>query len=176
MKILRSWVAAAAAVTMAGAAQAALVDLGDGTVKDTNTNLIWLQNWNFNGERARWDAQNNWANDLTFAGSSDWAIPELSEYESLFGAYGDLTQVTAFTNVMSMYWSSTADVPGQILRTFHPAFGFGGIGIPSFDDSIYWAVAVRPGDVAAAVPEPQTLALALLALGATVVARRRRPA
>ena len=37
-----------------------------------------------------------------------------------------------------------------------------------------YAVAVRPGDVAAAVPEPQTLALALLALGATVVARRRR--
>ena len=39
-----------------------------------------------------------------------------------------------------------------------------------------YAVAVRPGDVAASVPEPQTLALALLALGATVVARRRRPA
>lgn len=36
------------------------------------------------------------------------------------------------------------------------------------------AVAVRPGDVAASVPEPQTLALILLALGATVAARRRR--
>lgn len=41
-------------------------------------------------------------------------------------------------------------------------------------------VAVRPGDVVAlvvvaAVPEPQTPALALLALGATVVARNRRP-
>jgi len=31
------------------------------------------------------------------------------------------------------------------------------------------------GDVAAAVSEPQTLALALLALSAAVVARRRRP-
>ncbi len=39
----------------------------------------------------------------------------------------------------------------------------------------FYAVAVRPGDVAAAVSEPQTLALALLALGAAVVARRRRP-
>jgi len=29
--------------------------------------------------------------------------------------------------------------------------------------------------VAASVPEPQTLALALLALGATMVVRRRRP-
>jgi hypothetical protein len=35
---------------------------------------------------------------------------------------------------------------------------------------------VRPGDVAADVPEPQTLALTLLALGAAVVTRRRRPA
>ena len=41
-----------------------------------------------------------------------------------------------------------------------------------------YALAVRPSDVAAPVPEPQTVALvlALLALGATVVARRRRPA
>jgi MYXO-CTERM domain-containing protein len=42
----------------------------------------------------------------------------------------------------------------------------------------YHAVAVRPGDVAASaadVPEPQSLALALLALGAAV-ATRRRPA
>ncbi|NDG39945.1 MAG: PEP-CTERM sorting domain-containing protein [Betaproteobacteria bacterium] len=35
-----------------------------------------------------------------------------------------------------------------------------------------YAVAVRPGEVAAFVPESQTLAL--LALGAPVVARRRR--
>lgn len=43
------------------------------------------------------------------------------------------------------------------------------------DKDFAWdAVAVHPGDVTA-VSEPQTLALALLALGATVVARRRRP-
>jgi hypothetical protein len=33
---------------------------------------------------------------------------------------------------------------------------------------------VPPGDVAPSLPEPQTLALTLLALGATVVAGRRR--
>ena len=38
-----------------------------------------------------------------------------------------------------------------------------------------FAVAVRPADVAAAVPEPQSLALVLLALGAGAVAWRRRP-
>ena len=38
-----------------------------------------------------------------------------------------------------------------------------------------YAVAVRPGDVAASVPEPQALALALMALGAAGLARRQRP-
>ena len=42
-------------------------------------------------------------------------------------------------------------------------------------NSALYAAAVRPGDMAASVPKPQTLALTLLALGATVVARRRRP-
>jgi len=37
-----------------------------------------------------------------------------------------------------------------------------------------YAGAVRPGDVAAAVPEPQTLALVMLALGATMVFRKGR--
>lgn len=40
----------------------------------------------------------------------------------------------------------------------------------------FYAVAVRPGDVTAAVPEPQTWALSLLALGAAVAVRRRRAA
>jgi hypothetical protein len=37
-------------------------------------------------------------------------------------------------------------------------------------------VAVRSGDVTAAVPEPQSLAMLLLGLGVVAVARRRRPA
>ena len=35
-----SWAAAAAIVALAGTAQATLIDLGDGTVKDDVTNLI----------------------------------------------------------------------------------------------------------------------------------------
>ena len=49
MKTLKTIAAAAAMVALTGTAQASLVSLGDGTVKDTNTNLIWLQNWNVNG-------------------------------------------------------------------------------------------------------------------------------
>ena len=37
-----------------------------------------------------------------------------------------------------------------------------------------FAVAVLPGDVAAAIPEPQTYALMLMGLGAVLLARRKR--
>ena len=56
MKTVKTWAAVADMVALTGAAQASLVSLGDGTVKDTTTNLIWLQNWNVNGPQ-NWVAQ-----------------------------------------------------------------------------------------------------------------------
>jgi hypothetical protein len=172
VKTLKTWAAAAAMVALTGAAQAGLVSLGDGTVKDTNTNLIWLQYWNVNG-LGNWGTQKAWAETTLdgFAGSNDWRLPEISEYAALFSLYGDLTQRGEFTNVQSgVYWSGT-EVSGTSARFFSPALGIPTIGSQGTQ---FFAVAVRPGDVIASVPEPQTLALALLALGATVVARRKR--
>ena len=71
-----------------------------------------------------------------------------------------------------IYWSGTEISPGIAAWNFRPFSGFHGA---TLKDSGYFAVAVRPGDAAASVSGPQTLALALLALGVTVVARRRRP-
>jgi len=172
MKTWKTWAAAAGMLALTGAAQAALVSLGDGTVKDTNTNLIWLQNWNVNGLQ-NWSAQKAWAETTLdgFAGSTDWRLPEISEYAALFTAYGDLTAVTNFTNVQSAGYLSGTEVAPGVVRAFQAFTGRQG---NFFNDSWLYAVAVRPGDVTASVPEPQTLALALLALSATVVARRRR--
>ncbi len=97
--------------------------------------------------------------------------------ESVLKQVGDTAEQIAnlalFSNVQSfVYWSGTeyAPDPGS-------AWGFStvnGVQLIGGKGSALYAVAVRPGDVTASVPEPQTLALALLALGATVVARRRR--
>lgn len=172
MKTLKTWVAAAAMVALTGGAQAALVSLGDGTVKDTNTNLIWLQNWNVNG-LANWGAQRAWAETTLdgFAGSNDWRLPAISEYDALLAAYGNLTQVAEFTGVQSgYYWSGTQFVWGLGSWSFLPSSGVR----QGYAQSLaLYAVAVRPNNVTASVPEPQTLALALLALGATMVVRRR---
>ena len=157
-------IAAAAMVAMAGAAQAALVSLGDGTVKDTTNKLIWLEDWNVNGSQD-FATQQAWAAGLNFAGRSDWVLPNISDYTSLFAQLGDLNQVSEFTNVQAgRYWSDN-------LRAFRPDNGDVN---PAGAGALFSAVAVRSGNVTVAVPEPQSLALALLALSAMGVARRRR--
>lgn len=100
-------------------------------------------------------------------------LPSSTDYATLFGEVGNLALQTVFTNVQpDLYWSGTELTPGSLAWFFHTGRGFQ---LDGDEDLQLFAVAVRPGDVAAPVPEPQTLALALLALGATVVARRRRP-
>jgi MYXO-CTERM domain-containing protein len=98
--------------------------------------------------------------------------------ESVLNQAGDTAEQIAnlalFSNVQSnFYWSGTEYAPiPSVAWVFGSDFG-----VQNRDDEsrFLYAVAVRPGDVAAAVPEPQTLALALLALGAMAVVRRRRP-
>ncbi|AOF83590.1 PEP-CTERM -sorting domain protein [Methyloversatilis sp. RAC08] len=70
------------------------------------------------------------------------------------------------------YWSGTADALDSGRAWIFGPSSFQGVTEKS---NALRAVAVRPGDVATSVPEPQTLALVLLALGAKVVARRKQP-
>ena len=98
--------------------------------------------------------------------------------ESVLNPAGDTAEQIAnlalFSNVQSYdYWSGTEYAPDPD-RAWYFSTVVGNQNV-DFKFSALYAVAVRPGDVAASVPEPQTLALALLALSATVVARRRRP-
>ena len=85
-----------------------------------------------------------------------------------------IANLALFSNVQfSVYWSGTENAPAPAFAWYFNAFD--GFQLTDGKPSALYAAAVRPGDVAAAVPEPQTLALTLLALGAAVMARRRRP-
>jgi|GEM_PF-5755078 len=71
------------------------------------------------------------------------------------------------------YWSGTEYAPNPIdACLFYTNARYQGF---SSKSPRLYAVPVRPADVAAALPEPQTLALVTLASGALVVAVRRRP-
>ena len=87
--------------------------------------------------------------------------------------YG-LANTGDFNNLQSnSYWSGLeyAPIPSLAWR-FNTNYGYQNGDYKT--DSLY-ALAVRPGDVVAAVPEPETYAMMLLGLSALVVAVRRRP-
>ncbi|MCV2357220.1 DUF1566 domain-containing protein [Paucibacter sp. B2R-40] len=88
--------------------------------------------------------------------------------------YG-LTNSGDFQNLQSnVYWSGTESAPNSNI-----AFSF--VTVSGYQDVYYnynylYSLAVRPGDVTSAVPEPQTLALTLCGLTGLLLARRHQRA
>lgn len=101
-----------------------------------------------------------------------------SAWTSVLDPTGDTAEQIAnlamFSNVQSYaYWSGLEYAPDTgFAWGFGTSNGYQGNGDKNL---AMYAVAVHPGDVAATVPEPQTLALMPLGLGAAVVASKRRP-
>ena len=176
--------AASATCTVSGVAKCAMF-------YNTTLDITILNDWNIG--RGVWSAtaaansaqalaESTGAAQTAFTG---WFLPTgddflpagaLNQYRSIRNDVGgSLASLQAqFDGVQSsFYWSGTEYAPLPANAFFFSTFDGGEFIIGK--DFAFYAVAVRPGDVAASVPEPQTLALALLALGATVVARRRRP-
>jgi hypothetical protein len=95
-------------------------------------------------------------------------------YTELGNVQFNATNAGPFQNFQKFfYWSGTAYAPNPDRAWFF--WITDGFQNNTDKSQAYYAVAVRPGDVAAIVPEPQTLALVLLALGAAMVTPRRRP-
>ena len=97
------------------------VDNGDGTITDNATGLMWMQNDSQNG--MNWEDALNYAENLEFAGYSDWRLPDVKELQSIVdytrspatsnsAAIDPLFQCTVITNEAgqvdySNYWSSS---------------------------------------------------------------------
>ncbi len=115
MSILRNLVIVMGASIVCTSAPAALVNLGDGTVKDEASNLIWLKDWDQLGADT-WFNQSAAVDALAFAGSSDWRLPTIDEYLALWAQVGSTTaglqshfddvQPTSINDIRLFHWSS----------------------------------------------------------------------
>lgn len=177
---------------MAASANAALVDNGDGTITDTSTNLMWLQDTNYaftsGYDDDGWMTRNDslaWVANLDYAGYEDWRLPSLNGLycggmsecigSELGGMYhislnfdsGEPDRAGPFTNLedMNEFWyGDTYDDFSESVYVFYSARGFHGF-LPQqgMEESRAWAVRV--------VPEPVSTTLFLI--GAGVMGFRR---
>jgi len=97
------------------------VNNGDGTITDNATGLMWMQADNIKG--VTWQEALKYAEDFTYAGHSDWRLPNAKELESLIdyerspshtssAAIDPLFTCTSFTNEdgktdYPYYWTNT---------------------------------------------------------------------
>ena len=83
-------------------------DIGNGTIKDNYTGLIW-QKYS-SSSLMTWEEALAYSKTITLAGKSDWRIPNIKEIQSLNdpALYKPSFNKTYFPNVISgNYWSST---------------------------------------------------------------------
>lgn len=164
-------------------------------IYDPNADLTWLRNWNVNGTKS-WLDQLIWVSNLQVGRFANWSLPTARNQDgsgpcggfdctgSQFGylwyvvlgnSTGSFTNKGPFQNAMSdIYWTGTlAASDASAAYVFWTVDGSQGPA-PTFAE--LYAVAVRAGDVATPVPEPQTWATLILGLGLTsLVLKKRAP-
>jgi len=181
-----------AGIICAPAAQAALEDLGNGVIADTDLGIQWLADGNYSKTSGyntnglmTWNAANKWVDQLNAGGHDDWRLPTTNEFSHLFS--GELDGVkdqniydthnnanfALFSNIQTPYYGLhaywTATPTGNI--DTHSTFAFNyGRDFSDNNDSANFAMAVRT-----VVPEPETYAMLLAGLGlVSLVARKRK--
>ena len=123
----------------------------DGTVTDNVTGLMWaasgVEPGCKNGDRLVWWQSIDWANSLTFAGYSDWRLPNVIELMSI--VLIETTQTAPFVNKTAFYrtrddsyWSSTSGRGGSTMA-YNVSFKEGFTGYNSASNSYSYVRAVR---------------------------------
>lgn len=158
-------------------AQASLVDLNNGLIHDTDTNLVWLQEVNTLGY-GDWDQAMQWASDFNYddgAGNQygGWSLPSLSQLNHLLtselggspGTYLDVT--TPFYGFVKggKYWTSTETVVDSQEHAFTISGKLEQGTLLKSRDAYVWAVRSGDGVVPVSVPAmvwPFTVLLAAL--------------
>lgn len=184
--------------TFAGAApaHATLIVLGDGLIYDTEQDLTWLQDpmlartsGHDSDGRMTYDSAVAWAHSLEYGGFDDWRLPQVYGTGWWWDSDSEISRMVA---QIGWHWGITSPhstIPDYIQGGTGPFVNFpqntfwlgANLWWSAFystdgadsDVSRAWAVRVG-GSPEARVPEPSTLGLVALGLGAAALKRRRR--
>ncbi|MCP4110149.1 MAG: DUF1566 domain-containing protein [Desulfobacteraceae bacterium] len=128
-------------------------DNGDGTVIDNTTGLMWMQvdsgdaqftsvlaSYTNNDGSLHWQEALDFAGNLTYAGYSDWRLPNAKELHSIVDYTPDVTDSPAIDPIFEsagitneageddygFYWTSTTFLPGEdsVIIQFGRSLGY----------------------------------------------------
>ncbi len=128
----------------ASSAQPGYTDNGDGTTTDIRTGFMWAKDGSGagcnSGGTALWEVAGNFCQNLTFAGFTDWRMPNIRELMSITD-YGAASTAkingTYFPNTAAeAYWAATTYVPNTAYA-WTVAFNDGLVGATSKAGSYY---------------------------------------
>ena len=124
---------------------------GEIVTTDNVTGLIWASagngagcNW---GSQTNWNAAIDWAEGLTFAGYSDWRLPNRRELESIVDSstYSHSINTTYFPNTFSGYYWSGSTYADDTTGAWFVGFGDGYVDVNGKTNAGY-VRAVRGGE------------------------------
>jgi len=118
--------------------------IGDGTVTDSATGLMWQQ---ATTGPMTWEEAISYCEDLVLGGRGDWRLPNRNELQSLvdYAKYAPAIDITAFPGTMSSnYWSSTTYAYYSVYA-WSVSFDSGYVSPDDSKSNSYYVRAVRGG-------------------------------
>lgn len=128
------------------------IDNGNGTTTDILTDLIWQQIPY--SDSITWEQALTLADTLTFAGYSDWRLPNIKEMQSINdeSLINPSINQTFFSGInVNHYWSSTS-LPNQTTKAWYLDTQFG-VTTYQFKTKKLYTLCVRGGNLATGIKE-----------------------
>ena len=106
--VRKSFVVASLLVACSSVVNSEMIRLADEVVVDTDKNLMWQDNYEAKTVKKNWQGAIDYCDNLTFAGYSNWRLPDKNTLKDLYHKKASLQNVSS-----GYYWSSSPYASGS---------------------------------------------------------------